>query len=366
MVISGTDILSSTAPYVHVLASSSNNVHATYCSQCFQCSIDVKRCSTCHRTWYCSRACQTQDWIYHKYECTFLSTITDEYDLVRLFLRFVLRYKQDNGIENESTKRTVNDLQTHEIDIRQDRRRYRTFQSVYQLLKQWRLADSFDEATMCRLFCRLVINTLTIHDAIDLKSIGYGLYLDATVYNHSCQPTCHTIFNGIYLSIRTICDQDAIHEWTINYIDLLESFEYRQKYLMENYYFLCQCQRCQVNDKNESILIEKIRYQEEQMDKWIDTKDFLRAYQTSQQLIDYYQDILPVCHVYVVLHHVKHLKLALLMAETIVPSLLQTIMEMTLQRVRLAMGDHHRLTQETSQLCEQYRLEMALQQRQLM
>jgi SET and MYND domain-containing protein len=214
MVICGTDLFSSIVPYIHILSSS------TYCSQCLNSSTDLKRCSKCHIISYCSTSCQRKDWIYHKYECSNLHKITDEYDLTRLFLRLIIRYRNDHGTENAPTKRCVNDLKTHENDIRHDKRRFMIFQSIYQRLKQWNIFDELDETIIFGLFCRLVINTLTIHDPIDLKSIGYGLYLDATIYNHSCIPTCHTVFNGIYLSIRTI-NEELTDEWTINYIDLL-------------------------------------------------------------------------------------------------------------------------------------------------
>ncbi len=360
MVICGTDLFSSILPYVHILSSSSS----TYCSQCMNLSNDLKRCSKCHRISYCSISCQRKDWIYHKYECLHLHEINDEYDLTRLFLRLIIRYKNDNGIDNSSTKRCLNDLKTHENEIRHDKRRYMTFQLIYQYIKQLNLFDELNERIIFELFCRLVINTLTIHDPIDLKSIGYGLYLDATIYNHSCYPTCHTLFNGIYLTIRTISDESN-DEWTINYIDLLESYKNRQEFLRENYYFNCQCKRCLKNDLNELILLEKIHYEEQQMDKYINKNEFFNAYQSSQNLSNYYNEILPYYHAYVSLHHVKHLKLELLLAETISNIILQSTMNNTCQRIKISMGEKHPLTQETIKLCEQYKLEMAIKQRQI-
>ena len=360
MVICGTDLFSSLIPYVHILSSSSKSS----CSQCFHSNEDLKRCSKCHRVSYCSISCQRKDWIYHKHECSLLDQFTDEYDLTRLFLRFILRYKTDQGIENSSTKRSVNDLQMHEDAIRRDQRRLRTFQLISERLKQWNLLDQIDSTIVFELFCRLVINTLTIHEPIDLKPIGYGLYLDATIYNHSCFPTCHTLFNGIRLTIRTIGEQSN-DEWTINYIDLLEPYSIRQEFLRENYYFTCQCKRCLNNNPQEIILLEKIHFEEQQMDKSINDNDFTQAYQSSKKLSDYYEHILPYYHAYVSLHHVKHLKLELYLADTISDLVLQSTMKTTYDRVRISMGDSHPLAEETRRLCEQYKLEMAIKQRQL-
>ena len=354
MVICGTDLLSLILPYVHICSSSAS----TYCSQCLNLSNDLKRCSKCHLISYCSISCQRKDWIYHKYECEHLNQIVDEYDLIRLFLRLIIRYKNDHGIEIYHTKRCLNDLETHENEIRHDRKRYQTFQFVYQYLISWNLFEQIDETHIFELFCRLIINTLTIHDVINLKIIGYGLYLDATIYNHSCRPTCHTVFNGIYLSIRVICEEET-NERTINYIDLLESYENRQKYLRENYYFNCQCCRCL--NKNELILLENIHNEEKQMDQFINENNFTNAYQSSKNLINYYEQILPCYHAYVSLHYVKNLKLELLLAETISDTILQSTMNNTYRRVQISMGENHPLTQEIIKLCEQYKLEMAIQ-----
>ncbi|CAF1019656.1 unnamed protein product [Rotaria sordida] len=366
MVIYGTDLLSSILPYVHILSSSSSTITTTYCSQCLNLSNDLKRCSKCHHISYCSISCQRKDWIYHKYECLHLHQISSEYDLTRLFLRLIIRYKKDYGIEeNSHTKRCLNDLKTHDNDIYNDKQRYKTFQLINQYLKLWNLFNDIDEKILFELYCRLIINTLTIHDTIDLKSIGYGLYLDATIYDHSCRPTCHTIFNGIYLTIRIISN-DSNNEWTINYIDLLDTYENRQNLLYNNYYFHCQCKRClENNNRNELILLEKIHYEEQQMDKFINKNDYLNAYQSSKNLLNYYDNILPYYHAYVSLQHVKHLKLELLLSETISDIILQSTMKNTYERVQISMGENHPLTQEIRKLCEQYKLEMSIKQRQI-
>lgn len=361
MVIAGTNLLSSVLPYVHILSSSSAN---TYCSQCFKSLEDLKRCSKCHRISYCSISCQRQDWIYHKHECSHLNEITDEYDLIRLFLRLILRYKTDHGIQTASTKRKFDDLLTHENEIRLDKRRFLTYRTLIQQIETFNLLTDLSEQTIFELFCRLVINTLTIHESIDLKPIGYGLYLDATIYNHSCRPTCHTIFNGIELTIRTICERST-DELTINYIDLLDDYQTRQNSLRENYYFTCQCIRCSENDLNERAILEKIHNEEQQMDKSIDKQDFKKAYQSSQNLLCYYPKILPYYHAYLSLHYLKHFKLELYLADTISDLVLESTMKNTLERMKISMGDNHPLTQEAICLCEQYRLELMIKQGQM-
>ncbi|CAF4356947.1 unnamed protein product, partial [Adineta steineri] len=107
------------------------------------------------------------------------------------------------------------------------------------------------------------------------------------------------------------------------------------------------------------------RYNEQQMDKFIDKNEFNNAYQISKNLSDYYNEILPYYHAYVSLHHVKHLKLELYLAETISNLILQSTIKNTCQRVQISMGEKHPLTQEAINLCEHYKLEMTMKQKQI-
>lgn len=369
MVKIGTDLLSSLIPFVHITRSdSSSSLTKNRCERCFRLENDLKRCSRCQRIFYCSRSCQSADWSFHQYECLHLRELDDEIDLIRLVLRLIIRYDEQREKQGNSVGRKIDDLESHQNEIRIDRQRYRTYQKIIEQFNRWTNFESilkkFDESTLFLLFCRLVINTLTIHDPIDLKPIGYGLYLEATIYNHSCRPTCHTVFNGIELSIRTIIASPE-NLWTINYIDLLENFDVRQKILKENYYFQCQCSRCSTHEPKEDLLLVKIRAEEEKMDQAINTGQFARAFQSSEELVKFYDEILPHYHAYVALNAVKHLKLILYLAETMSPTRLQLTMNETSEHLRISMGDQHPLTQETQSLCEQYRLEMALHQEEL-
>lgn len=361
MIISGTDLLSSLTPYAHVLSASSNGL---YCSQCFQPSNQLKRCSKCHQISYCSIECQKKDWTYHRQECSYLSKLEDEYDLSRIFLRLISRFQKDNGKQSPSVKRSVGDLLTHENEIRRDRRRCQTFEAIRQHLRKTNIDIKLDDTMLFILFCQLVINSLTIHDPIDLKPIGYGLYLDATCFNHSCRPNCHAIFNGVELTIRSISDH-VEDQSSINYIDLLDTYEARQHQLHDNYYFNCQCSRCTDVDPKEVILIEKIRNEEQKMDRFIEENNFTKAYQSSERLCADYELILPTYHAYVSLHHVKNLKLALFLAETIDSSIIEMLMKETCRRLKISMNEHHPLAQQAIQLCEQYRFEVSLRQRSL-
>lgn len=81
--------------------------------------------------------------------------------------------------------------------------------------------------------------------------------------DHSCCPNANAVFEGRNLIIRSLQDipshsncattisacpfSDSIdlgQQVSISYIDVMEHSLVRQKKLLEQYYFLCTCQRC--------------------------------------------------------------------------------------------------------------------------
>lgn len=91
----------------------------------------------------------------------------------------------------------------------------------------------------------MVINTFCILDG-EMQVIGSGLYLGASILDHSCDPNAVAVFEGTTLHIRTLVDVAQL-DWdkvSISYIDGMKLTQERQQELQETYYFLCQCRRC--------------------------------------------------------------------------------------------------------------------------
>ena len=82
-----------------------------------------------------------------------------------------------------------------------------------------------------------------------LNNEGSGLYSNQSKINHSCKPNAEIRFehsNNILqvVALRAISSEEEI---TISYLDECEinrSRHSRQKYLQENYLFLCECEKC--------------------------------------------------------------------------------------------------------------------------
>ncbi|XP_050312961.1 histone-lysine N-trimethyltransferase SMYD5 [Anthonomus grandis grandis] len=87
------------------------------------------------------------------------------------------------------------------------------------------------------------------HTGDFLNSEGVGLYLQQSCANHSCEPNAEIKFlhNNFRLSLFAIRDIEPNEEVLISYLDecsLNRSRHSRQKALMENYLFTCDCLKC--------------------------------------------------------------------------------------------------------------------------
>lgn len=92
-----------------------------------------------------------------------------------------------------------------------------------------------------------------------LNNEGSALYNTQSKINHSCFPNaeCRFPHSNHHLQLMAIRDIEPGHEICISYLDecaLERSRHSRQKILVENYLFYCNCEKCedQINDPDET------------------------------------------------------------------------------------------------------------------
>lgn len=106
-----------------------------------------------------------------------------------------------------------------------------------------------------------------------LNNEGSGLYSLQSKINHSCSPNAEIRFphSNHILQVVALKPINKDEEICISYLDecVLERSRYsRQKYLQENYLFLCECEKCkeQIEDPNQTSEEEECSDEDEEMD----------------------------------------------------------------------------------------------------
>ena len=102
---------------------------------------------------------------------------------------------------------------------------------------------------------RMAINEFDIEDATS-NPIGDAVYIEASIFDHSCRPNACVVFIGFEVVARAIRPILSNEPVTVSYIDCKLTHRERQMKLRLYYCFTCQCVRCGKEGdggKNDSI-----------------------------------------------------------------------------------------------------------------
>ncbi|XP_012525631.1 histone-lysine N-methyltransferase SMYD3 isoform X2 [Monomorium pharaonis] len=245
----GTTILTG-KPFAFVLSS---QYKATRCDNCLK-RGKLLKCSGCQHVCYCNRNCQKESWSIHKTECVCLKKLPPTLtlpDTARLMARIIIKLKQGGADEmdyyTEKNFRKYKDLMSHCSNIEADVKRMEHFAMICKVLYQFLDKTLMPDITeLIGIYGRIYTNCFGILD-LHLNTIGIGLYLGASVIDHSCKPNAVTIFEGTTIIIRTLTDLPSVDlsQIRISYIDLLKSSKDRREKLHSLYFFWCDCERCE-------------------------------------------------------------------------------------------------------------------------
>ncbi|XP_055638073.1 histone-lysine N-methyltransferase SMYD3 [Toxorhynchites rutilus septentrionalis] len=232
------------------------------CDKCFKQS-KVLKCSNCMYVRYCNRFCQKEAWSDHQGECAKLKAIAPKVvpDAALMLSRIIRKLQKggdfEKGYYTAKYYRRFGDLMSHENDIKEDEKRMEHFQSLMVVLR-----SLVDEAAMpsavelLQIFGKMCINSFNILDN-EMNSIGTGMYLGASILDHSCRPNAVATFVESNVQIRLLEDYSGseldFSKIFISYIDLLNPTDIRRARLRSQYYFECGCVRCR--DEQEMSLM---------------------------------------------------------------------------------------------------------------
>ncbi|PIA27178.1 hypothetical protein AQUCO_08200002v1 [Aquilegia coerulea] len=258
------DVIISQEPYASVPTHSSGS----RCDKCFA-SRNLKKCSACQISFYCSTTCQKSEWKLHQLECHALKKLSKDRRqsltpsirmMVRLYLRRKLQTEQIIPVTATDNYKLVEALVDHMSDI--DEKQlvlYAQMANLVSLVLQW---PEINIKEIARNFSKLACNAHTICDS-DLRPLGTGLYPVVSIINHSCLPNSVLVFEGSLAVVRAVEPIPKGTEVLISYIETAGSTATRQKALKEQYLFTCTCSRCikvgLYEDIQESAILEGFR-----------------------------------------------------------------------------------------------------------
>ncbi|CAN6292193.1 unnamed protein product [Urochloa humidicola] len=272
------EVIISQEPYV----STPNKILVgSSCDHCFA-SSNLKKCSVCRVTWYCSSDCQKEEWKLHQLECRAMAALTEDRKkmltpTIRLMVRLVLKRKLQNekaipssGMDNYYL---VDALESHIAEV--DENQLVLYAQMANLVNLVLSSLELDLKEIAHTFSKFACNAHTICDP-ELRPLGTGLYPVISIINHSCVPNAVLIFDGRTAYVRALQPIGKDEEVSISYIETAAVTKKRQNDLKQ-YFFTCSCPRC-VKVSEEDALLESYRCKNQACDGFLLPEPGEKAY----------------------------------------------------------------------------------------
>ncbi|RWS02899.1 SET and MYND domain-containing protein 4-like protein [Dinothrombium tinctorium] len=269
------EIVVTERPYISILESS---LFLSHCQHCL-CSLELGGlpCFDCDQVLFCSQECRKAAKTYHKYECNYCQHLIDIIGVAYLVIRIIFATDiedilkaattdlDETSTENEicNNYQSIFRLLDHEKDHGSEEQIYYVLMSLFILItiENKKYVEKSNQPKLLYAILRhcqqLSTNLISIYaqeitndmgNKISVKesSIGYGIYPNICLFNHSCEPNTVTFYNGSQITIRTSCEIKSGDELCFCYGPTVSkmSLNDRQKFLRKQYYFDCDCKGC--------------------------------------------------------------------------------------------------------------------------
>ena len=304
------------------------------CDWCLKKSEELTKCKSCELAKYCSSECIDIAWKEgHREECKLMKKSAENMPtgMSLLMARIALKLKRSEEekrnaryytvlLPNKSQRRFI-DLMTHYEPTRSDKDKMASFDKHHDEVSKY-LGDIYPTISMhprdelFMIYCKLLINSFGIDGDEDISSrVGKGLYLEASVFDHSCWPNAVWVFSGKTLCIRAITDIEKFEDVRINYTWAVNiPREMRRSVLKRVWYFDCHCSECtfqtfgsrrredlKANQETIPMLPEAVGGDnnkwvsalETSFDNHFEDKEWHKAFMVGCVLLDFYNCLLP-------------------------------------------------------------------------
>ncbi|KAH7983693.1 hypothetical protein HPB52_013679 [Rhipicephalus sanguineus] len=291
------DLIVSSTPFAYVV--DPLNGAGRVCDYCFKRCESLKPCARCRVAHYCNKLCEASALSEHVPECCYFEEVFPYIPdvTVRLLTRIVHKLQKERMKDCkemvQGDMRTLEEMESHSNDIMNDAvmlpKFHASWATVKYILGEENVPPLLDGV---EIFGKMVINRFCITDS-DLKPVGQGLYIGASIFDHSCDPDAAYVFEGTRLTVRATrsLNVNSVREIYICYVDKLLLKEDRIAALQRQYYFTCNCVFCKEDARDPftekwSGLTECVRNLQLELDKAESKADVERIASRCREILE--------------------------------------------------------------------------------
>jgi len=250
------DILIQSQPFAFIIITGYRGV---VCEQCWGRMTPATHqvCPNCNMVCYCSNNCRVAGTAEHRLECLILmrsgTNRLSLSDHIRLIIRIWLRIRSEgvHRVERAGNLSKCWDyLADHSRELEADAENKEILQNEYNEMGNiLSKVDMPSYEVFLNIYSKILVNSFSLRSdrTSTPEHFGTGIYLVASLLNHSCSPNCTVVFQGRQLSI--VATKDIPAEYIpgvsfITYVNSLDDTKTRQQQLTTTWHFTCDCSLC--------------------------------------------------------------------------------------------------------------------------
>jgi len=250
------DVLIQSQPFAFIIITEYRGV---VCEQCWGRMTPATHqiCKNCNMVCYCSNNCRIAGTAEHRLECLILSRAGTARlalsDHLRLIIRIWLRIRSE-GVHRVERAGNLSKCWDYLVDhckpLETEGSNREILQNEYNELGNiLSKADMPSYEVFLNIYSKILVNSFSLRSdrTSTPEHFGTGIYMVASLLNHSCVPNCTVVFQGRQLSI--VATKDVPEGYIpnvafITYVNSLDDTNTRQEQLSTTWHFKCECSLC--------------------------------------------------------------------------------------------------------------------------
>ena len=355
-------------PMVFVVADS---MKGGLCDSCLAAKPSLTACKVCQQMFYCNKICQQNDWSLHRLECHTFANTPRMPSATKIMIRLWFMTQNDqslefktyslpngqylslnelkvNGYLDEDIVKLLEDSDKYSVNLNEDipikDMAIIQFKALVEVFNESLL--NVDLAQLWNLFIRVWSNVLKI-DVFESDNTdnAYGLFVELSSLEHSCEPNACYVSYGSRLQVRAIQPIKPNDKITISYVDIANPKDVRQDHL-KSYFLECFCKRCRTDDEVSDEDYREFQRLNALLNEEISRSEYIngdKLIAISEQLVPYYEAIYPDFYPDLSLFLMKYLRVMLKNVVKTKAKVNREFLDYVVKSVRITHGVDHKI-----------------------